>query len=74
MHGRAGWVSRKRLVSRAAEAAHAALSSSIPERRPLRAIPVPAGMDPEQRIKLGVQLAKQALARGSGWVGFSSRY
>ena len=24
----------------------------MPERRPLRAIPVPAGMDPEQRIKL----------------------
>ena len=30
----------------------------MPERRPVRAIPVPAGMDPEQRVKLAVELAE----------------
>ena len=33
----------------------------MPSCRPLRAIPVPAGMDPEQRIKLAVEPAEQAM-------------
>ena len=29
---------------------------------PLRAVPVPAGMDPEQRMKLAIELTAQAMA------------
>ena len=34
----------------------------MPERRPVCAIPVPAGMDPEQRMKLAIELTEQAMA------------
>ena len=34
----------------------------MPDRQPLRAIPLPAGMDPRQRVAFAVDLAEQALA------------
>ena len=38
------------------------VTPTMPERRPLHALPIPAGMDPEQRMKLAIELTEQAVA------------
>ncbi len=38
------------------------MNGNMPERHPLRTFPVSAGMDPEHRMKLAIELTERAMA------------